>query len=36
MIKKYMKKQPRKQIDSKNVVYILTTPFLKKERRYIY
>ena len=35
MMKKYMKKQPRKQIDSKNVVYILTTPSLKKERRYI-
>ena len=30
-----MKKQPRKQIESKNVIYILTTPSLKKERRYI-
>ena len=35
MMKKYMKKQPRKQIESKNVIYILTTPSLKKERRYI-
>ena len=32
---KYVKKQPRKKFDCSNVVYILTTPSLKKERRYI-
>lgn len=35
MVKKYVKKQPRKQFDCSNVVYILTTPLLKKEKRYI-
>ena len=35
MVKKYVKKQPRKKFDCSNVVYILTTPSLKKERRYI-
>ena len=35
MIKKYVKKQPRKQFKSSNVIYILTTPSLQKDRRYI-
>ena len=35
MTKKYVKKQPRPQFDEKNVVYILTTANMKKERRYI-
>ena len=35
MINKYVKKQPRKKIEDINVVYILTTPYLKKDRRYI-
>ena len=35
MTKKYVKKQPRTQFDEKNVVYILTTANMKKERRYI-
>ena len=35
MVKKYVKKQPRKQFDCSNVIYILTTPSLKKDRRYI-
>jgi len=35
MTKKYVKKQPRIQYDEKNVVYILTTANMKKERRYI-
>lgn len=35
MVKKYVKKQPRKQFECSNVVYILTTSSLKKERRYI-
>ena len=35
MVKKYAKKQPRKQYDCSNVIYILTTPSLQKERRYI-
>jgi len=34
--KKYLKKQPRQQYIDKNVIYILTTPGLKKERRYIF
>ena len=35
MIKKYVKKQPRQKFDEQNVIYILTTPSLKKDRRYI-
>ena len=35
MTKKYVKKQPRVQYEEKNVVYILTTANMKKERRYI-
>jgi hypothetical protein len=35
MTKKYVKKQPRVQYDEVNVVYILTTANMKKERRYI-
>ena len=35
MTKKYVKKQPRTQYDERNVVYILTTSNMKKERRYI-
>jgi hypothetical protein len=35
MTKKYVKKQPRIQYDESNVVYILTTANMKKERRYI-
>ncbi len=35
MTKKYVKKQPRNQYDERNVVYILTTKNMKKERRYI-
>ena len=35
MVKKYVKKQPRKKFDCSNVVYILTTQSLKKDRRYI-
>jgi hypothetical protein len=35
MTKKYVKKQPRVQYDNENVVYILTTANMKKERRYI-
>jgi hypothetical protein len=35
MTKKYAKKQPRTQYDERNVVYILTTANMKKERRYI-
>jgi len=35
MVKKYVKKQPREKFDCSNVVYVLTTPSLKKERRYI-
>ena len=34
MIKKYVKKQPRLKYGN-NVVYILTTPCMKKDRRYI-
>ena len=33
--KKYQKKQPRKEFEERYVVYILTTPSLKKDRRYI-
>ena len=35
LIKKYVKKQPRKQFECSNVIYILTTPSLEKDRRYI-
>lgn len=35
MTKKYVKKQPRVHYDEENVVYILTTSNMKKERRYI-
>ena len=35
MTKKYVKKQPRIQYEEKNVLYILTTANMKKERRYI-
>jgi hypothetical protein len=35
MTKKYVKKQPRVQYEEKNVLYILTTANMKKERRYI-
>jgi len=35
LTKKYVKKQPRLQIIETNVVYILTTKLMKKERRYI-
>ena len=33
--KKYIKKQPRIEYKESNVIYILTTELLKKERRYI-
>ena len=35
MTKKYVKKQKRVQFEVPNVIYILTTELLKKERRYI-
>ena len=35
LTKKYVRKRPRKQFDARNVVYIITTPSLKKDRRYI-
>jgi len=35
MTKKYVKKQERIQYEVPNVIYILTTPSLKNERRYI-
>ena len=35
MVKKYVKKQPRKQYECSNVIYILTTSSLKNDRRYI-
>ena len=35
LTKKYQKKQPRKEFEERYVVYILTTPSLKKDRRYI-
>ena len=35
LTKKYVKKQSRQEYNEKYVVYILTTPSLKKDRRYI-
>jgi len=35
LIQKYVKKQPRKKFECSNVIYIITTPSLKKDRRYI-
>ena len=35
LTKKYVKLQPRVQYNEKNVIYILTTPSHKKERKYI-
>ena len=35
LTKKYVKSQPRIQYNEKNVIYILTTPSHKKERKYI-
>jgi hypothetical protein len=35
LTKKYVKAQPRTQYEERNVVYILTTANMKKERRYI-
>jgi len=35
LTRKYVKKQPRVQYDVCNVIYILTTASLKKDRRYI-
>jgi hypothetical protein len=35
LTKKYVKAQPRVQYEEKNVVYILTTKLMKKDRRYI-
>ena len=35
LTKKYVKKQPRLEITERNVVYILTTKSMKKDRRYI-
>jgi hypothetical protein len=35
MTKKFIKKQPRKQYECQNVIYILTTSSLQKDRRYI-
>ena len=35
LTKKYVKAQPRVQFEERNVVYILTTENMKKERRYI-
>ena len=35
LTKKYVKKQSRVEFEEKNVIYILTTPSLKKDRRYI-
>ena len=35
LTKKYVRKRPRQQFDARNVVYIITTPSLKKDRRYI-
>jgi hypothetical protein len=35
LTKKYVKAQPRVQYEERNVVYILTTKGMKKERRYI-
>jgi hypothetical protein len=35
LTKKYVKRQPRLEYTEKNVIYILTTPNMKKDRRYI-
>ena len=35
LTKKYVKSQPRIQYEERNVVYILTTKLMKKDRRYI-
>ena len=35
LTKKYVKAQPRVQYEEKNLVYILTTKLMKKDRRYI-
>jgi hypothetical protein len=35
LTKKYVKAQPRVQYEERNVVYILTTKLMKKDRRYI-
>ena len=35
LTKKYVKKQSRQEYEERYVVYILTTPSLKKDRRYI-
>ena len=35
LTKKYVKAQPRVQYNEKNVIYVLTTPSHKKERKYI-
>ena len=35
LTKKYVKSQPRAQYKERNVIYILTTALMKKERRYI-
>ena len=35
LTKKYVKAQPRVQYEEKNIVYILTTKLMKKDRRYI-
>ena len=35
LTKKYVKSQPRTQYKERNVIYILTTALMKKERRYI-
>jgi hypothetical protein len=35
LTKKYVKAQPRKQYEERNVVYILTTKLMKNDRRYI-
>ena len=35
LTKKYVKKQPRLEIPERNVIYILTTKSMRKERRYI-
>jgi hypothetical protein len=35
LTKKYVKAQPRVQYEERNVIYILTTKLMKKERRYI-
>jgi hypothetical protein len=35
LTKKYVKAQPRVQYEERNIVYILTTKLMKKERRYI-